>query len=148
MKIILQRVKKASVIIDNKLHSSIEEGLVLFVGIAQNDDKADVAPIIEKIVNMRIFEDKDDKFDKSLIDIDGEILVVSQFTLFADTSKGRRPYFGEAAEPKMAKELYDLFVAKCKEIYHNEKVKSGKFAAKMLVEIHNEGPVTIEISTK
>jgi D-tyrosyl-tRNA(Tyr) deacylase len=147
MKIVLQRVKKASVEVNDKVIAKIGPGLVLMLGIAKGDSGKDIDYLAKKIVKLRIFENNEEKFDKELKDINGEILVISQFTLFADCSKGKRPYFGGAEEGKRARELYEKFVEKLKEIYDSEKVKSGQFAARMLVEIHNDGPVTIILNS-
>jgi len=147
MKIVLQRVKNASVSIDGKTYSQIGRGIVLLLGIAKDDVEQDFVPIIEKIINLRIFENDLDKFDKSLKDVEGEVLIVSQFTLFADMSKGRRPFFGGAADPVEAKRLYNSFVEKFRTLYSSTKVMEGKFAAKMTVEINNEGPVTLLFDT-
>jgi D-tyrosyl-tRNA(Tyr) deacylase len=143
MKVVLQRVKSASVSVEEKKVSEIDKGYVLMLGIAKADEAKDIEFLINKIIDLRLFENSDEKFDKDLKEVDGEVLVISQFTLFADMSKGRRPYFGEAEKPKKAKEIYGEFVEKFKEIYEEEKVKSGVFGAKMLVEISNDGPVTI-----
>ena len=148
MKAVIQRVKRASVSVDNKNIASINMGLVIMLGIAKGDVDKDIDYLAEKIVKLRIFENKDLKFDKELKDVKGEILVISQFTLFADCFKGKRPYFGDAEEPERAEELYEKFVKKLKEIYDPGKVKSGKFKAMMLVEIYNDGPVTIIISSR
>jgi D-tyrosyl-tRNA(Tyr) deacylase len=113
------------------------------VGIARKDKEEDIYRMAEKIIKLRLFENEENKFDKELKDVNGEILVISQFTLFADCSKGKRPYFGQAEEPARANELYERFIRKLKTIYNASKVKSGKFGAKMLVEIANDGPVTI-----
>lgn len=147
MRVLIQRVKNASVRINDNEIAKISHGLVLMLGIAKGDAEKDIDYLADKIVKMRIFENKDAKFDKELKDVQGEILVISQFTLFADCSKGRRPFFGEAEEPERAKDLYEKFIGKLKAIYDSEKVQSGHFAAKMLVEIHNDGPVTIILSS-
>jgi len=139
---------------DDQVVGEIGAGLVVFLGIGEKDVKsqksrqrrgspkaAKVKSLAEKIINLRIFENQDNKFDKSLLDIGGEVLVVPQFTLYADTSKGRRPYFGEAAKPGIAEPLFEKFVEllRKKEI----KVEKGKFGAKMEVTVINDGPVTI-----
>lgn len=143
MKIVLQRVSRASVVVDNEKISEIGMGYVILLGVSKGDSTADADYLAEKIVGLRLFENSDNKFDKELVDIEGELLVVPQFTLFADCSKGKRPYFGEAEEPETAKKMYQYFFGKLRDIYNKDKVKPGKFGAKMLVEIYNDGPVTI-----
>ena len=146
MKVVLQRVTKASVTVNKEVVGSIGKGLVVLVGVAQGDTEADVDYLADKTVNLRIFADKASKFNLSLIDIGGEILIVSQFTLLADTRKGRRPSFIEAASPAEAERLIDLFIDRI----HNKglKVATGRFGERMLVEIHNDGPVTILLDSK
>jgi D-tyrosyl-tRNA(Tyr) deacylase len=148
MKIVLQRVKSASVSIEGKNISAIGKGYILMLGIAKGDSEKDIDYLADKVINLRLFENAKSKFDKDLKDVRGEILVISQFTLFADTRKGRRPSFTKAETLKRAKELYEKFILKLKESYDPDKVKAGVFAAKMLVEISNEGPVTIILDSK
>jgi len=146
MRLVIQRVKKASVKVDGKIVGQVGQGLVVFLGVGKKDkkiknEKLKMKNFAEKIINLRIFEAKNSYFDKSLLDIAGEVLVVPQFTLYADTSKGRRPYFGSAAKPKIAKPLFEKFVEILKE--KGVKVEKGQFGAKMEVELINDGPVTI-----
>ncbi|MBN2015534.1 D-tyrosyl-tRNA(Tyr) deacylase [Candidatus Dojkabacteria bacterium] len=148
MRIVLQRVKSASVSVSGKRIADIGIGYVLMLGVAAGDTQEDIDILTKKVVALRLFENESDKFDKDLAEVDGEILVVSQFTLFADCSKGRRPFFGEAEETGQAEALYEEFISKLKEVYSSDKVKSGKFAAKMLVEINNDGPVTIILDSR
>lgn len=148
MRVVLQRVTKGSVTINQKVIAKIGKGYVIMLGIAKGDKQKDVDYLAEKVVNLRLFESEGSYFDKELRDVNGEILIISQFTLFANYSKGKRPYFGEAEEPKRAKILYKKFIERLKEIYDREKIKSGRFAAKMLVEINNDGPVTIILDSK
>lgn len=148
MRIVLQRVSRASVAVGGKKPVCIGAGYVLLIGIGQDDSEKDIDFLVNKIINMRLFENADNKFDKSLKDIDGDVLIISQFTLFADYNQGRRPYFGEAADPKMAKELYEKFIDEFKVKYDKKKVKSGVFAAKMAVELINDGPVTMILDSK
>ena len=141
MKFVLQRVSKASVIIDNSIYSSINNGLLLLMGIEKNDNEDMLDYYINKILNMRIFNDKNQKMNYSVQDIKGEILVVSQFTLLADTKKGNRPSYIKAAKPELAKQLYRLF---CNKLKHYEiNVKKGRFGANMKLDFINDGPVTI-----
>ena len=141
MKFVLQRVSKASVIIDNGIYSSINNGLLLLIGIEKNDNEDMLDYYINKILNMRIFNDKNQKMNYSVQDIKGEILVVSQFTLLADTKKGNRPSYIKAAKPELAKQLYRLFCNKLKNYEIN--VKKGRFGANMKLDFINDGPVTI-----
>ena len=141
MKFVLQRVSKASVIIDNSIYSSINNGLLLLMVIEKNDNEDMLDYYINKILNMRIFNDKNQKMNYSVQDIKGEILVVSQFTLLADTKKGNRPSYIKAAKPELAKQLYRLFCNKLKNYEIN--VKKGRFGANMKLDFINDGPVTI-----
>ena len=145
MKIVIQRVKRASVSIDNELYNQIQQGLLLLVGVAPDDAQEDVAYAARKIANMRIFSDDEDKMNLSVKDVNGEILSISQFTLYADTKKGSRPAFTGAAQPDLASQLYDDF----NELLSQDiPVKTGVFAADMQVELVNDGPVTIVLDTK
>lgn len=141
MKAVLQRVKQASVSINGNLINEIRVGLVLLVGVKKDDTIVKVKYIADKCINLRIFEDEAGKMNLSALDVKAEILVVSQFTLYADTEKGRRPSFTEALEPKEAENLYLKFVDFIKE--SGLVVKTGVFGAKMLVNIGNDGPVTL-----
>jgi len=146
MKVLLQRVSQASVSINGTGVAHIGRGLVAFVGIAKGDTESDAQYLVEKLVNLRIFPDKEDKLNLSALDIDGEILVVSQFTLLADTRKGRRPSFSQAAEATEAEKLFEYFVELAEAT--GLKVETGRFQQHMLVEIHNQGPVTILLESK
>jgi len=146
MRAVVQRVKKASVKVDDKIVGQIEKGSLVFLGIGKGDTVRDIQWMLDKIINLRIFEKEDGKLDESLIDIKGELLVVSQFTLYGDCSKGRRPSFTDAMEPKEAKTLFELFVSKAKE--RVKKVESGIFQASMDVSLINDGPVTLIIDNK
>jgi D-tyrosyl-tRNA(Tyr) deacylase len=143
---LIQRVTKAKVVIENKVYSEILKGYVILLGIFKDDDEKDVNFLVDKIVNLRINQDKQDKMNLSIQDIKGEILVVSQFTLCADTTGGRRPSFINAKKPDEAKKLYELFISKFKE--KNINVKTGKFGEKMEIQIFNNGPVTIILDSK
>ncbi len=142
MKTVIQRVRRAAVTIDGEIVGAIEQGLVILLGIGPNDTEAEAKWLADKIVVMRIFADADDKFNRSLLDVGGGALVVSQFTLYADAVGGRRPSFIKAAPPQIAEPLVDRFAA-----FLNaagvQRVETGRFGARMLVEIHNDGPVTI-----
>jgi len=146
MKIVIQRVTKASVKVDGATIGEIGNGLVVFVGVAQSDTVEDIDYLVEKAVNLRIFSDNDGKFNLSAIDIKGELLLVSQFTLLASTRKGRRPGFTDAAPPEQAEVLFNQFVLRAGS--SGLKVATGQFQAHMLVEIHNDGPVTIIIDSR
>lgn len=141
MKSLLQRVKHASVTIDNELYSEINQGLLVLFGVEKGDDEEKLNWMANKILNLRVFEDDEGKMNKSVMDIQGEILVVSQFTLAADCKKGTRPSFDSAELPLKAKDMYEKFVLKLKE--SQIKVQTGVFAAMMDVKLCNDGPVTI-----
>ena len=147
MKAVIQRVSKASVTIENKVISSIKNGLVILLGICNDDDISDIEWISKKIINLRIFNDEQDIMNRSIVDINGEIIVVSQFTLMASTKKGNRPSYIKAAKPKIAIPLYEQFVRQI-EIDFNKKVGTGVFGADMKIELINDGPVTIIIDSK
>lgn len=140
MKVVLQRVRKASVAVDTKIVSEIGEGMVLLVGVKTGDSEEKAKGLAEKCANLRIFEDQEGKMNLSALDVKAEVLVVSQFTLYADTQKGRRPSFVQALEPKEAERLYLKFVEFLTNL--GVTVKTGIFGAKMLVTIFNSGPVT------
>ncbi len=146
MKALLQRVSGASVSIDGEEVGRIGRGLVVFLGVAHGDRERDARYLAEKIAGLRIFADEEGKFNLSARDIAGELLLVSQFTLLADTGKGRRPSFVGAAPPEVAETLFDYFVEQCRAT--GLTVATGRFQQYMQVEIRNDGPVTILIDTK
>ncbi len=146
MKIVIQRVLKSSVEIDGKIKGEIGKGLNLLVGVAPEDTLEDVKKAVEKIINLRIFEDNEGKMNLSLMDIEGEALIISQFTLYADIRKGRRPSFTGAAAPDKANELYECFISLMEEKIPG-KIATGSFGADMKVSILNDGPVTIILDT-
>ena len=146
MRAVVQRVASSRVNVDENITGEIERGLLVLLGVTHEDSSADVDYLLEKIVNLRIFEDENEKMNLSLKDINGELLVVSQFTLYGDCRKGRRPNFTNAAKPDLANELYEEFIEKASK--QNIKVGTGKFGANMMVELTNEGPVTILIDSE
>ncbi|KDR96094.1 D-tyrosyl-tRNA(Tyr) deacylase [Peptoclostridium litorale DSM 5388] len=146
MRAVVQRVSASSVSVDNEVVGKIDKGLMVLLGVTHDDTQADVKYLVEKISNLRIFEDEQEKMNLSLLDIGGELLAISQFTLYGDCRKGRRPNFTEAAKPDMANELYEKFVSQAKDA--GIKVQTGSFGAHMVVDIVNDGPVTIIIDSK
>ncbi|GAF93295.1 unnamed protein product [marine sediment metagenome] len=146
MKALLQRVTGASVSIGGEVVGRIGRGLVVLVGVASGDTDKDINYLAQKIVNLRIFPDEDGRFDLSALDIRGELLLVSQFTLLADTRKGRRPSFVEAAPPDEAEKLFGRFVEQARAT--GLRVETGRFRQYMQVEIHNDGPVTILLDSR
>lgn len=143
MKVLLQRCIKSSVKVDNEIVGSISNGLTLFVGISNTDIQENLQKMKEKIINMRIFSNDKGRFDYSLLDIKGELLLIPQFTLFADTTHGRRPEFFSAMEPKIATKMFDEFFSMCKNDERVKKVEKGIFGADMKVYVENDGPVSI-----
>lgn len=143
MKALIQRVDRASVTIDGELFSQIGQGLLVLLGVEKGDEKLNADKLAEKLVKLRIFEDENEKMNKSLLDVSGEMLIVSQFTLCGDCKKGTRPSFDKSAPPEIANELYEYFISKIKE--YEVPVQTGKFGAMMKVELVNDGPVTFLI---
>ena len=141
MKIVLQRVSSASVKVADEIVGSIDQGMLLLIGFSSNDTQDSILPTLEKIVKLRIFSDEEGKMNKSVLDVNGSALLVSQFTLYADTKKGNRPSFIEAARPEQAIPLYEFFIAEMRK--RITKVETGIFGADMKVELVNDGPVTI-----
>lgn len=146
MRAVVQRVVKADVTVEDKLTGSIEKGLMILLGVEDEDEESDAAYLAEKIAGLRIFEDKEGKMNLSVKDAGGDLLAVSQFTLFGDCRKGKRPSFIKAARPEKANSLYRKFVELCQE--QGLHVEEGIFQAEMLVRIYNDGPVTILIDSK
>ena len=146
MRAVVQRVLHSSVKVDNVIVGEIQKGILVLLGIENQDDKKDIEYLAEKIINLRIFDDENGKMNMSLLDIQGEILVVSQFTLYGDCRKGKCPSYDRAANPEKAKEIYDDFINYLKGF--NIKLETGKFQASMMVEIINDGPVTLLIDSK
>jgi len=146
MRVVVQRSKEAKVTVEGKVTGSIAKGFVVLVGVTHDDQEKDAAFLAEKVANLRVFEDENEKMNLSLLDVAGEILSVSQFTLYGDCRKGRRPNFMEAARPDHANGIYELFNAKLRE--KGVKVETGVFGAMMDVQLTNDGPVTLIIDSK
>ena len=147
MRVLIQRVKRASVTIENNVKSLINNGLLIFVGVCDEDNRKDIEWLVKKIANIRLFDDENGVMNRSVIDTDGELLVVSQFTLMASTKKGNRPSYIKASKPEFSIPMYEQF---CKELETavNKSIQTGVFGADMKVELINDGPVTIFIDSK
>ena len=148
MKALIQRVSKGRVLVDGKTVGEIGLGYVVFLGVKQGDSENDVKYLAEKTAALRIFPDENDRMNRSIIEIKGSVLIISQFTLHADTHKGNRPSFIMAASAEEAKHLYECYIDFLKHILGNDKIAAGIFQTKMLVEIFNNGPVTIELKSR
>ena len=148
MRAIIQRVNHASVKVENEYVGKIKEGLLVLIGFEVSDDIADIQWVINKIVNMRLFEDQNQKMNLSLKDVDGELLLVSQFTLHASTKKGNRPSFVKSAPADYAVTLYNQTIDYAKTMIHEKKIQTGIFGAMMDVDLCNKGPVTITLDSK
>lgn len=146
MKALIQRVSEASVEVDGAIVARIEQGLLVLLGVTHSDSSAEVAWLARKIPALRIFEDEDGNMNRSVMEINGSVIVVSQFTLYADTKKGNRPGFSAAARPEQAEALYEELVDKLRAAMGAERVSTGVFGASMKVRLLNDGPVTIELS--
>lgn len=146
MRAVVQRISQGKVVVEDQVTGAIDKGLLVFLGVTNEDNIQDVKYMAEKIVNLRIFEDDNEKMNLSVIDVEGKILAVSQFTLLGDCRKGRRPNFTEAARPEMADELYKSFIEECQKLGVN--VETGVFQAHMMVHSINDGPVTMLIDSK
>lgn len=147
MRIVLQRVTKARVLVNENVTGEIGQGALVLIGAGQEDSEADATYLAEKTVNLRVFADEDGKMNKSLLDVGGGALAISQFTLFGDARRGRRPAFTSAMEPGEAKRLYEFYVSELSRL-GVENVQTGIFAADMKVELTNDGPVTILLDSK
>ena len=146
MRVVVQRVKHASVTINGTVNGKINNGFLVLLGIQSTDSEQDVDYLVKKVTNLRIFSDENDKMNLSLKDIEGEVMAVSQFTLYGDARKGRRPSFSDAARPDVANPLYEEFVEKLRT--QGITVGTGEFGAHMMVELTNDGPVTILLESK
>ncbi|MEN3007864.1 D-aminoacyl-tRNA deacylase [Pseudothermotoga sp.] len=146
MRAVVQRVHNASVSVDGKLVGQINTGLLVYLGVGKNDTEKDVEWMCDKIANLRIFEDSNGKMNLSLLQVNGELLVISQFTLYGDCRRGRRPSFDEAAPPEIGEKLYEMFIEKMKQ--QVKRVERGIFGAHMEVESINDGPVTILLDSE
>lgn len=146
MRAVVQRVKRANVSVDNKIIGEISHGILLLLGVEGNDEEKDLEYMCDKVPNLRIFEDENGKMNRSLMDVGGSLLVISQFTLLGDARKGRRPSFTEAAQPEKAIPMYTKFIGSMKE--KNIVTQEGEFGADMQVELVNDGPVTILLDSK
>ncbi len=147
MRFVIQRVSEASVKIDNEVYSEIKKGFLVLVGVEEADAKEDVEWLCKKLISLRIFSDAEDKMNLSLLDINGDVLLVSQFTLFASTKKGNRPSFIKSAKPDMAIPLYEYCIQQLSGLL-NKPIKTGQFGADMKVSLVNDGPVTILMDSK
>lgn len=146
MRVVVQRVKHASVTINGTVNGKINNGFLVLLGVQSTDSEQDVDYLVKKVTNLRIFSDENDKMNLSLKDVNGELLIVSQFTLYANCKEGNRPSFVEAAKPDVAIPLYEYFVSECKKII--PVVETGLFGADMKVDLLNDGPVTIIMDSK
>jgi D-tyrosyl-tRNA(Tyr) deacylase len=146
LRLLIQRVTSAQVSVDDQVVGSIGPGLVVFVGVREGDTVADASKLAAKVVQLRLFSDREGKMNLSVQDIGGQLLVVSQFTLYAETSKGNRPSYSLAAKPEIARELYESFIARCRAA--GIPVETGVFRAHMVVSIVNDGPVTISCQSE
>jgi len=148
MRVIIQRILQSSVTIDNEVYNSVDHGILLLLGIEDNDNLEDITWLVQKITNLRIFNDDQGKMNISIKDIKGSILVISQFTLYASTKKGNRPSYITAAKPSIAIPIYEDFIKRLELELGNDKVKTGIFGADMKVSLVNDGPVTIIMDSK
>ena len=146
MRAVVQRVSEAAVTVAGETTGAIPKGLVVLLGVGKGDTDADAVYLADKIVNLRIFEDAEEKMNLSVADVNGEILAVSQFTLYGDVRKGRRPGFDQAAPPDEAERLYEVFINRCREAGVN--VETGRFRTHMMVSLTNDGPVTIVLDSQ
>lgn len=145
MRFVIQRVQNASVKVDGEIKGQIGKGFMVLIGVAQSDTEAEADRLIKKMLGLRIFEDENGKTNLSLADIGGELLLISQFTLYADCKKGNRPSFINAGKPDMANKLYEYIISECSKHFHTEK---GVFGADMKVELLNDGPFTVILDSE
>ena len=143
---LIQRVKEAKVTVENETVGSIDHSLLLFLGIHKNDDASKISYLVEKVINLCIFEDEQGKINRSLQDVSGKLLIVSQFTLYGDCNTGRRPSFTETMPPDQAEKIYEALIARGKELLGDMNIATGKFGAEMAVSLVNDGPVTFLIN--
>jgi D-tyrosyl-tRNA(Tyr) deacylase len=148
MRVVIQRVKRASVSVNGRVTGTVGKGMVIFLGVTHSDTTNDAAYLSHRCANLRIFEDAEGKMNRSIREVDGSVLVVSQFTLYADTRKGNRPSFVDAATPQHAEQLYEEFVQFLQQELGDSKVATGVFRAMMDVELVNDGPVTLVVESK
>ncbi len=148
MRAVVQRVEHAKVEVKQKIVGEIEKGLLVFLGVDNNDTDKDIGWMVKKVPNLRVFEDDQGKMNRSVLDVKGDMLVISQFTLYGDCRKGRRPSFSNAASPEVAKELYDEFCVILSKTHPSLKVAKGVFQADMKVSLINDGPVTLLLDSK
>lgn len=148
MKVLVQRVTRGSVAVSGETIGSVKQGFVALVGVTHGDTPNDAATLAAKTCKLRVFEDGDGKMNLALGDVDGGVLAISQFTLYGNTRKGNRPSFVDAAAPEQAREVYEHYVERLRAELGPERVATGRFGAMMHVEIHNDGPVTLELSTE
>lgn len=146
MRAVVQRVKKASVSVDSNIIGNIKNGLLVYLGVGKLDDSSDLDYLVNKVLGLRIFEDSNEKMNLSISDVEGEILVISQFTLYGDARKGKRPSFTDSADPDIGNDYYNNFIDSLRK--SGLKVESGEFGANMEVEYINDGPVTILLDSK
>lgn len=146
MKAFIQRVTEASVTIEGETVAAIEKGYLILFGVTHTDTEAMVDKLAERTVKLRIFEDENGKTNKSIVDVGGSVIVVSQFTLYADTKHGNRPGFSDAAKPDLANPLYERYVAKLREMLGVDRVGTGRFGAHMVVSLVNDGPFSVELT--
>jgi D-tyrosyl-tRNA(Tyr) deacylase len=146
MRAVIQRVNHAQVVVDGSSVGSVQLGVCVFVGVGRDDTEADAAALADKVVGLRIFEDDAQKMNLSVLDIGGAVLAISQFTLFGDVRRGKRPSFSQALEPAVAEQLFEQFCRECRT--RGAQVETGRFRTHMLVSLENDGPVTILVDTK
>ncbi|MGM0641322.1 MAG: D-aminoacyl-tRNA deacylase [Thermotogota bacterium] len=147
MRAVIQRVIKSKVTVENKINGEINKGFMVLLGIGENDTDKDIEWIANKIINLRVFEDSNDKMNLSLLDVKGELLIVPQFTLYGDCRKGRRPSFGTSANPEKGEKYFQKFISYITNKY-NINVQTGKFQSHMIVDIQNDGPVTLLLDSE